>query len=214
MPMTTASPSWCRAATRPWWRFRPSVCAGCASTWSKRYVNCGRRSIWSTLLYRCGRSPLVSARVARTACSLCKGWCCRNGDDDAFLDDRTLARVRLAGPDTTEAAMLRRYLERVPPVVYRSFAHLSRQARLHVGPVDACRCLQQLLLRRPWRIYEGRKRANANKVFAGEGEKLRTSPVLMPQGRYHVGCDPPDHEGAWPSPELFAPGCLPRHAKR
>ena len=26
------------------------------------------------------------ARVARTACSLCKGWCCRNGDDDAFLD--------------------------------------------------------------------------------------------------------------------------------
>ena len=29
-------------------------------------------------------------RVAQTACSLCKGWCCRNGDDDAFLDDRTL----------------------------------------------------------------------------------------------------------------------------
>ena len=39
-----------------------------------------------------------AARVAETACSLCKGWCCRNGDDDAFLDDETLARVRLARP--------------------------------------------------------------------------------------------------------------------
>src|SRR5262249_42368915 len=27
-----------------------------------------------------------AARVARTACSLCKGWCCRNGKDHAFLD--------------------------------------------------------------------------------------------------------------------------------
>src|SRR5207248_11752373 len=27
-----------------------------------------------------------AARVARTACSLCKGWCCTNGADHAFLD--------------------------------------------------------------------------------------------------------------------------------
>jgi hypothetical protein len=26
------------------------------------------------------------SRVARTACSLCKGWCCRNGKDNAFLN--------------------------------------------------------------------------------------------------------------------------------
>jgi hypothetical protein len=60
-----------------------------------------------------------AARVARTACSLCKGWCCRNGDDDAFLDDRTLARVRLARPEMDERAVLRLYLDRVPPVAYR-----------------------------------------------------------------------------------------------
>ena len=34
------------------------------------------------------------AVVARAACALCRGHCCRNGDDDAFLDDRTLARVQ------------------------------------------------------------------------------------------------------------------------
>jgi hypothetical protein len=54
-----------------------------------------------------------AALVARSACSLCKGWCCRNGDDDAFLDDRTIARMRLAKPDATETALLRLYLSRV-----------------------------------------------------------------------------------------------------
>ena len=45
-----------------------------------------------------------AASVARTACSLCKGWCCRNGGNDAFLDDRTMARVRIARPDMDERA--------------------------------------------------------------------------------------------------------------
>ena len=60
-----------------------------------------------------------AAKVARAACSLCKGWCCRNGADDAFLDDATLALVRLTNPDMTEHAMLSLYLRRVPPVVSR-----------------------------------------------------------------------------------------------
>jgi hypothetical protein len=60
------------------------------------------------------------ARVGQTACALCKGWCCRNGDDDALLDDRSLARVRMANPDMmTERDMLRLYLGRVPAVAYR-----------------------------------------------------------------------------------------------
>ena len=35
-------------------------------------------------------------RVARAACSLCKGWCCGNGADDGYLDEATMARVRRA----------------------------------------------------------------------------------------------------------------------
>jgi hypothetical protein len=41
----------------------------------------------------CPEPTGFAARVAQTACSLCKGFCCRNGGDDAFLDDRTLARA-------------------------------------------------------------------------------------------------------------------------
>ena len=40
-----------------------------------------------------------AARVAQTACSLCKGFCCRNGDDDAFLDDLTLAASGSPDPE-------------------------------------------------------------------------------------------------------------------
>ena len=57
-----------------------------------------------------GRASAALVVAVRPA-SLCEGWCCRNGDDDAFLDDRTLARVRLARPDATEnAPLLRLYL--------------------------------------------------------------------------------------------------------
>src|SRR4051794_2944945 len=46
------------------------------------------------------------AVVAQAACSLCKGYCCRNGGDDGFLDSRTIARVRLADPTMTDAALI------------------------------------------------------------------------------------------------------------
>ena len=55
-----------------------------------------------------------AATVARAACSLCKGWCCRNGGDEAFLDGRTLARLRLTNPKITEQAIELIYLARVP----------------------------------------------------------------------------------------------------
>jgi hypothetical protein len=58
------------------------------------------------------------ARVAQTACSLCRGWCCRNGDNDGFLDELTLTRLRVATPDMTDGAILRVYLARVPAAAY------------------------------------------------------------------------------------------------
>jgi hypothetical protein len=59
-----------------------------------------------------------AARVARTACSLCKGWCCRNGEDHAFLDEGTMARVSRARLALDVPAVLRRYVERVPEAGY------------------------------------------------------------------------------------------------
>jgi hypothetical protein len=124
------------------------------------------------------------ARVARTACSLCNGWCCRNGDDDAFLDDATLARVRLANPNITERAMLQLYLERVPSVAYRESCifhgmkgcMLDRSLRADVCNSYFCGGLS---------AYMKISATIPTKVFAGEGDKMRTSPALIPSCRAH-----------------------------
>ena len=135
--------------------------------------------------WACSASPVRSeptgfpARVAQTACSLCKGWCCRNGDDDGFLDDRTLARVHAAKPDMTERDLLRIYLGRVPAVVYRDscILHgkqgctLDRSLRADVCNSYYCGGLG---------AYMKTGAAAPTRVIAGERDKMRTSPVLMP----------------------------------
>ena len=92
--------------------------------------------------------------MAKAACSLCKGFCCRNGDDDAFLDDRTLAHVRLARLGMTEPATL------------------DRSMRADVCNSYFCGGLGTFL--------KSRYPATPTVIIAGEGEKMRTSPVLMP----------------------------------
>jgi hypothetical protein len=121
-----------------------------------------------------------AATVAHAACSLCKGWCCRNGDDDAFLDDRTLARVGLARPEMKERALLRLYLNRVPTVAYRDSCifhgkkgcTLDRSMRADVCNTYYCGGLSAFM--------KSRDAPMPTVVIAGEGDKMRTSPVLVP----------------------------------
>jgi hypothetical protein len=135
---------------------------------------------WERFASPVGTDPTgFAARVAHVACSLCKGWCCRNGDDDAFLDDRTLARVRISNPDMTERAILRLYLDRVPPVAYRDSCifhgkegcTLDRSLRADVCNSYFCGGLD---------AYMKTGAAVPTRVIAGEGDQMRTSPVLTP----------------------------------
>ena len=95
------------------------------------------------------------------------------------LDNRTLARVRLAKPDMTERAVLRLYLDRVPLVAYRDSCiyhgkmgcTLEWSMRADVCNRYFCGGLG---------AYMKNGAAVPTKVIAGEGDKMRTSPVLMP----------------------------------
>ena len=97
-------------------------------------------------------------------------------DDDAFLDDRTLARVRLARPDMTERAMLQLYVERVPTIAYRDSCifhgkrgcTLDRSLRADICNTYFCGDLG---------AYMTTGASVPTKVIAGEGDKMRTSPV-------------------------------------
>jgi hypothetical protein len=121
-----------------------------------------------------------AARVARAACSLCKGWCCRNGGDDAFLDDQTIARVRNDVPELDARALLRLYLARVPALAYEGSCifhgskgcTLDRSLRSDLCNSYFCRGLGGYL--------KSRETGTPIRVFAGEGDKMRTSPIMGP----------------------------------
>ena len=135
---------------------------------------------------KCCASPLrpepegFAARVAQTACSLCRGWCCRNGGDVGFLDDRTMTRVRVARPDMDARAVRRLYIDRVPEAVYKDLCifhgkrgcTLDRSLRADVCNSYFCGGLG---------AYMKTRAAVPTRVIAGENEKMRTSPVLVPE---------------------------------
>jgi hypothetical protein len=135
---------------------------------------------WASSASTALREPTgFPARVAQTACALCKGWCCRNGDDDGFVDGQTLIRVRAAKPDMTDGELLRLYLGRVPAVAFRDSCifhgrqgcTLDRSLRADICNRYYCGGLG---------AYMKTESVTPTTVIAGEDEQVRTSLVLTP----------------------------------
>ncbi|HEX3996905.1 MAG TPA: hypothetical protein VHX39_37535 [Acetobacteraceae bacterium] len=121
-----------------------------------------------------------TARVVQTACTLCRGWCCRNGADDAFLDDRTMARAAGDRPDLDAAGLLDLYIGRVPDAAFENSCifHGKQGCTLtHALRSDVCNAYfcGGLLA-----FMTDRDPPTATRIFAGEGDTLRTSSVLSP----------------------------------
>jgi hypothetical protein len=121
-----------------------------------------------------------AARVAHAACSLCQGWCCKGGGDHAFLDEPTIARVCRERPGLDAHAVARLYAGRVPDVGYegscvfhgRQGCTLDRSLRSDVCNSYFCSGLHSFMT--------GGDAATPVVVIAGEGDKIQTSPVLLP----------------------------------
>jgi hypothetical protein len=121
-----------------------------------------------------------AARVARVACSTCRGWCCRKGADDAFLDDQTISRIRCGRPERCAGALLRLYLDLVPALAYEGSCifHgskgcvLDRSLRADICNSYFCRGLGAYLT--------DRQPDAPRIVIAGKGDETRTSAVLAP----------------------------------
>jgi len=58
--------------------------------------------------------PAAASTLVRAACTSCRGWCCRHGEDHAFLRPATLRRYLKAHPELTPARALEEYLGRLP----------------------------------------------------------------------------------------------------
>ena len=59
------------------------------------------------------------ATVAAAGCAHCQGFCCKGGGEQAYIDDRTMARVRSERPELDARAVIRLYAESVPAAAYR-----------------------------------------------------------------------------------------------
>ena len=122
-----------------------------------------------------------AAQVARTACELCEGWCCRNGGDEAYLDGHTVARVRRKMPDLDAGAVVRLYANRVPAVAYEGSCifhgakgcTLDRSLRADICNTYYCKGLTA--------YFRNRRRDSPRVVLAGKGGEMRSSPVLVPR---------------------------------
>jgi hypothetical protein len=118
-----------------------------------------------------------AADVAQAACSLCRGFCCKNGGDDAFLDERTMARVRRARPELDARGVIRLYADLVPTASYEGSClfhgkrgcTLSRALRSDVCNSYFCRGVGDYV--------RGGDFNSPVIVIAGEGKKMRTSKV-------------------------------------
>jgi hypothetical protein len=116
--------------------------------------------------------------VARAACTVCRGWCCKSGGEHAYLDQQSMARVRRAQADLDARAVLRLYVDCVPAVGYEGSCvfhgaegcTLDRSLRSDVCNSYFCSGLGSYV-----------KTGGASGgvvVIAGEGDKMRMSPVL------------------------------------
>lgn len=60
-----------------------------------------------------------AAQVVREGCTQCQGLCCKGGGEHAYIDERTMARVRRDRPDLDARQIIRCYVEAVAARGYR-----------------------------------------------------------------------------------------------
>ena len=63
--------------------------------------------------------PDDAGPVLRAGCATCRGYCCLGGEEHAYLDERTMDRVRRAQPALGEKAVIAAYVAQVAPLSFR-----------------------------------------------------------------------------------------------
>jgi hypothetical protein len=56
--------------------------------------------------------------ILRAGCSACQGHCCLGGGEHAWLDERTMARVRREQPELSPRALIAAYVRQIAEVSY------------------------------------------------------------------------------------------------
>jgi hypothetical protein len=128
-----------------------------------------------------------AADVSRAGCATCEGYCCTGGGDHAYIDERTMARVRRDNPDLDARGIIGLYLARLAPRSYRDSClfhgtagcTLGRALRAELCNAYYCRGLKTFLDQRPL--------AQRVQIVAAHSGKERRSTVIENRDRANHG---------------------------
>jgi hypothetical protein len=67
---------------------------------------------------KAGPAPPAEVPGVATGCALCRGYCCRTGGNEAYLNPKTLARVWSERAHLTAEDLVAAYLEAVPDLAF------------------------------------------------------------------------------------------------
>ena len=98
-----------------------------------------------------------TAMVLEAGCATCQGHCCKGGGEHAYIDERTMARVRRDNPEHDARAIIRLYLDRVAPLSWAGSClfhgpdgcTLGRSLRAELCNAFYCNGLRDFLNRAP-----------------------------------------------------------------
>ncbi|MSP00846.1 MAG: hypothetical protein EXR07_07335 [Acetobacteraceae bacterium] len=121
-----------------------------------------------------------TATVLAAGCATCQGHCCMGGGEHAYIDERTMARVRSDHPGLPEGAVIRLFLDRIAPLSYRASClfhgpegcTLGRGLRAELCNAYYCNGLRDFLKLGPV--------SGPVRIVAARDGRERRSPVLRP----------------------------------
>jgi len=69
---------------------------------------------------KAGPAPPAGVPEVSTACGLCRGFCCRTGGNEAYLNPKTLARVWSERPHLAADDIVAAYVDAVPNLAFEA----------------------------------------------------------------------------------------------
>jgi hypothetical protein len=100
-------------------------------------------------------SPKPEATSFADACAACRGHCCRNGGNDAYLDENAIARAWARHPRLSKRGLMQLYLDAIPRQAFADSCifhaehgcSLPRSLRAPVSEAYLCGPLMRLMKR-------------------------------------------------------------------
>jgi hypothetical protein len=132
-----------------------------------------------------------AADVLTAGCATCQGHCCTGGGNHAYIDERTMARVRHDNPDLDARAIIGLFLAKLAPRSYRGSClfhgptgcTLGRALRAELCNAYYCNGLQAFMKREP--------EPDRVQIVAARNGVERRSAVLSRRARGNGGAQGP-----------------------